>query len=331
MENISVIGAGAWGTALAQVAARAGRNVKIWSRSKALADSINQDKVNGKYLPNTPLEKNISATNDLELAVKDADAIMFVVPVQHTRMIVKDLIGLIPEDVPLVLCSKGIELNTGLLMSQVVKELFPDNPYIVLSGPNFASEIAKGLPAATALATLNTNAGNDLAKALGGKTFRPYVISDPIGAEIGGAIKNVIAIACGIVAGSQLGENAKAAIMTRGMAEMKRMGKALGAKPETFLGLSGMGDLTLTCNSSLSRNYQLGFMLGQGKTLESIMENRNSVVEGVATATAVLEFAKKQAVNMPICQAINDTLHSDTTIAETVEDLMTRPLTQSES
>lgn len=330
MQKVSVIGAGAWGTALAQVAVRAGRDVTLWCRREEQAEAINIRHENPEYLPDITLEDRVYATTDLREAAQDADAVFLVVPAQHMRSVIKELPPILKgPEVPLVICSKGIEMATGMLMSGLVKEFFPEHPFAVLSGPNLAHEVAKGLPAAATLATsADKKIGLALAETVSSKTFRPYVTSDPIGAEIGGAVKNVIAIACGIVYGCDLGENARAAIMTRGMAEIKRMGKALGAKPETFLGLSGMGDLTLTCSSMSSRNFSLGVLRGKGRTLNEILAKRKSVTEGVPTATAVLEFAKKHAVDMPICAAVNDTLHKGITVDETIEALMTRPLTQ---
>ena len=328
MEKIAVMCAGSWGTAIAQVAANAEKNVMLWARESSVVDSINADNENTEYLPGISLNPAIRATASQEEALKGAEAVFMVAPAQHTRSVLEQMKPYLPEAVPIVLCAKGIEVATGLLMSQVATEIFPDSPYLVLSGPTFAGEVAKGLPAAATLATHHSEIGKQVAEAIRNKSFRPYVTSDPLGAEIGGAVKNVIAVACGIVYGRKLGENARAAIMTRGMAEIKRMGMALGAKPETFLGLSGMGDLTLTCNSLQSRNFSLGVMCGEGQSLNEILTKSRQVIEGVATANSVLDFAKKNAVDMPICQAVNDTLHNGVSVDETVEALMSRPLTQ---
>lgn len=328
MQKIAVICAGSWGTAIAQIAANAGRDVMLWARESAVVNAINADHENPEYLPGIPLSPKIRATASLEEALKGAEVVFMVSPAQHMRSVLEQMKPFMPEAVPIVLCSKGIEVATGMLMSQVVKEICPEHPYLVLSGPTFAKEVARGLPAAATLATHNNAVGKQVAEAIRNISFRPYVTSDPLGAEIGGAVKNVIAIACGIVYGRKLGENARAAIMTRGMAEIKRMGMALGAKPETFLGLSGMGDLMLTCNSMQSRNFSLGVMCGEGQSLNEILTKSRQVIEGVATANSVLDFAKKHAVDMPICQAVNDTLHNGVSVDDTVEALMSRPLTQ---
>lgn len=328
MQKIAVICAGSWGTAIAQIAANAGRDVMLWARESAVVNAINADHENPEYLPGIPLSPKIRATASLEEALKGAEVVFMVSPAQHMRNVLEQMKPFMPEAVPIVLCSKGIEVATGMLMSQVVKEICPEHPYLVLSGPTFAKEVARGLPAAATLATHNNAVGKQVAEAIRNISFRPYVTSDPLGAEIGGAVKNVIAIACGIVYGRKLGENARAAIMTRGMAEIKRMGMALGAKPETFLGLSGMGDLMLTCNSMQSRNFSLGVMCGEGQSLNEILTKSRQVIEGVATANSVLDFARKHAVDMPICQAVNDTLHNGVSVDDTVEALMSRPLTQ---
>lgn len=328
MQKIAVICAGSWGTAIAQIAANAGRDVRLWARESAVVDAINADHENPEYLPGVSLSPKIHATSSLEDALQGAEVVFMVSPAQHMRGVLEQMKPLMPEAVPIVLCSKGIEVASGMLMSQIVREICPESPYLVLSGPTFAKEVARGLPAAATLATHDNAVGKQVAEAIRNISFRPYVTSDPLGAEIGGAVKNVIAIACGIVYGRKLGENARAAIMTRGMAEIKRMGTVLGAKPETFLGLSGMGDLMLTCNSLQSRNFSLGVMCGEGQSLNEILTKSRQVIEGVATANSVLDFAKKHAVDMPICQAVNDTLHNGVSVDDTVEALMSRPLTQ---
>ena len=328
MQKIAVICAGSWGTAIAQTVAVAGCDVMIWARESKLANFINQNHMNDKYLPNIELHKNLHASNSIEDTLKDAEAIFMVSPAQHMRSILEKMQKYLKPEIPIILCSKGIEVASGMLMSDVLNEISPKTPYLVLSGPTFADEVASGLPAAVTLATKHREIGQKIAEAIKSKSFRPYVTSDPIGAEIGGAVKNVIAIACGIVYGRKLGENARAAIMTRGMAEIRRMGVILGAKPETFLGLSGMGDLTLTCHSMKSRNFKLGVMRGEGQSLNEILSQATQVTEGVATSNSVLDFAKKHAVHIPICKAENETLHNGVSVDETIEALMSRPLTQ---
>ena len=328
-KKVGVIGAGSWGSAIAQILAANTDDVKILTRNQPLTDEINQKHTNTRYLDDDiRLSEKIVATQDIQDVAKNSELLFLVPPAQHLRAALESLKPHLPTDTPLVICCKGIEMSSGLLMSDVLRDVLPNNSYLVMSGPNFAGEIARGLPAAATLATRDNKIGRKVAQNLFSKTFRPYVTSDPIGAEIGGGIKNLIAIACGIVYGYELGENARAAIMTRGMAEMKRMGKILGARPETFLGLSGLGDLTLTCNSIQSRNFSLGVARGKGESLNEILAKRHNVTEGVATAAAVLDFAKKHAVDMPICAAVNQTLHEGVSVKDTIDALMSRPLTQ---
>jgi len=326
IPSIAVIGTGAWGTALAQVFAMAGHNIRIYSHNKAVADEINFTQRNSTYLPKLLLSKKIKAFTAPEAAVKDADIILNVVPTQYTREILNSLKPYISEDAFIVNCSKGIEISSKKLISEIIKEILPNNPYAVLSGPTFADEVARGLPTAVTLASSDINKAKELAKVLSSETFRPYASDDVIGAEIAAAVKNVIAIACGMVGGKQLGNNAKAAIIARGMAEIKRIGTALGAKSETFLGLSGLGDLTLTCNSTMSRNYSLGFSLGEGKSIEYLMNGRKTVAEGYFTAKAVIELATSLNVDIPVCQAIYAILYKGISVDEMAKELMARHL-----
>lgn len=326
MQKFGIIGAGAWGTALAQTAAAAGRDVVIWAREEAVAQSINADHENTMFLPGIRLNPAIRATTDLAAAVESADALLVVTPAQHMRATLQNIRKHISPGVPVVLCSKGVEIETGVLMTQIAEEILPEHPLAVMSGPTFAKEVAQGLPAAIVVASTSHEAAKSLAEALSSKTFRPYVIDDPISAEVGGAVKNVIAIACGIVEGGKLGDSARAAIMTRGLAEITRLAAALGGKRETLLGLSGVGDLTLTCTSMTSRNFSLGFMLGEGKSLNEILAGRRAVTEGIATAAAVAKLARNIAVEMPICEAIDGVLNNGASIEDTIKALTTRPL-----
>ncbi len=327
-EKIAVIGSGAWGTALAQVFATAGKEVSLYARNEELAKHIETHKENNVYLPSVILSSNIKATANIKEAVGDADIILMVVPTQHTRHALENIKPHIKNTAVIANCSKGIETMSGKLLSAVAEEILPDNPYAVLSGPSFAIEVARGLPTAVTLATLDleNNEAHELAKALSSDTFRPYISNDPIGAEIAGALKNVIAIACGIVSGKELGNNSSAAIMTRGMAEIKRVGLKLNADAQTFLGLSGIGDLTLTCNSKLSRNYSLGFEIGQGKTIKEIMHNRTTVAEGYTTTKAVFALAKELKVELPVCNAVYNMLYNDVTVDACMAELMKRHL-----
>jgi len=326
-DNIAVLGAGSWGTALAQVFGAAGRAVSLYARDPGLADSINKDRRNDAYLPHISLNPHIRATGDLNEAVAGADIILLVTPTQFVRDILSRLKPRLPKNIPLVNCAKGIEISSGKILSEVAAEIMPEQPYAVLSGPTFAGEVAAGLPTAVTLATsVSAPHAQLLAQALSGKTFRPYLSSDPAGAEIAGAVKNVIAIACGMVEGKGLGQNAKAAVMTRGMAEIKRLGLRRGAEAATFLGLSGIGDLTLTCHSTMSRNYSLGVELGRGRDLKHVLSGRRAVTEGVATARAVDDCAGKMGIDMPICSAVNRILHHAACVDDIVKELLSRHL-----
>ena len=331
MKAITIIGAGAWGTALADMLARSQKSVTLYARNADLAQQIASSRENRDYLPGVSLSPAISATSDFSRALGGAGIVLFVVPAQHLREYLMKALGAgLARDIPLVLCSKGIESASGLLLSEITAGVFPQNPVAVLSGPTFAAEVARGLPCAITLALDRRHAalGAGLAQDLSGKVFRPYLSDDLIGVEIGGAVKNVIAIACGVVAGAKLGENAKAAIMTRGLAEISRLGLALGARAETFLGLSGMGDLVLTCHSMVSRNFSLGFELGQGRALPDILAARRSVTEGIATTGAVLTLAARHGVEMPVASAVRDLVELGQPVPAIVERLLARPLKQ---
>lgn len=327
LNKIAVIGCGSWGTALAEIFCRAGRDVTIYARDAGLAEKINTAHENDIYLPGERLHEKLKATADTGKAVEGAELVVLATPAQFLREALKKFAPHLPKNVPLVNAAKGIEVATGQLLSEVVAEAAPGHPYAVLSGPSFASETVKGLPTAITLAVSVDDAAGELwANSIRGSAFRPYMSDDVIGVEIAGALKNVIAIACGIVEGRKLGQNAKAAVMTRGIAEIRRLGVARGAKPETFLGLAGLGDLVLTCSSMTSRNFSLGFEFGQGRTLEEIMGSRRTVSEGVATARAVETYAKTHDVDMPICLGVNAILHGGANVDSIIRDLLSREL-----
>lgn len=321
IENIAVIGGGAWGTALAQAARRAGRETLLWARNPEVVGAIRDRHENPLYLPGIALDPDLIATDDLA-AAKQADALLLVTPAQHIRGICRRMAEI---DRPLVVCAKGFETATGALMSEIVAEECPKAPVAILSGPSFAAEVARGQPTAVTLACADEALGEALVRALGGQTFRPYWSGDVLGAQIGGAVKNVLAIAAGIVMGRSLGENARAAMVTRGLAELMRLGAAMGARPETLMGLSGLGDLMLTCNSLESRNSSLGFALGQGQSLDDILAGRRSVSEGVYTAGAVVRLAAEHAVEAPIAAAVDAVLSGAAGIDESVLALLARP------
>lgn len=324
-QTVFVIGAGAWGTALANTAARAQRNVILWARDEKMVADFQSTGRNTKYLPDVDLEPNIQMTTDITRAI-EADVILCVTPAQNFN----DLLAMLPPtlspEIPLILCSKGIDLKTGKMLSTLLEEYDINRGYAVLSGPSFASETVRFMPTAVAIASTDKDIARNTANMLSHKTFRPYITDDPIGAQISGAIKNVIAIACGIIHGQKMGDNARAALVTRGLQEIWRIGNAMGAKRKTFMGMSGMGDLMLTCSSMQSRNFSLGVRLGQGESVKDILSSRNSVTEGVYTAEAVLKLARKHAVDLPICEAVHQVLQGSLTVEESIEATLTRPI-----
>lgn len=323
-QNFGVIGAGAWGTALAQSLATGGRDVTLWAFEKECVDSINNENINKLYLPDARLSPKIKATQDLNSLAK-CDALLSVVPAQHTRRTLETLKGETElNGKPVLLCSKGIEISTREFMSDVLQETLPNVIPAVLSGPSFAIDVAKGLPTAVTLACEDKEIGEALVEAVAAPTFRPYLSTDVLGAEIGGAVKNVLAIACGMVLGMELGRSAHAAIIARGFAEMRRLGVALGCEPETLTGLCGLGDLVLTCSSEQSRNMSCGLALGRGESLNDILGARNSVTEGVASAPALKEMAAKLNVDMPISAVVADILSGDMDIQNALITLLSR-------
>ena len=325
MKRIGVLGGGAWGTALAQVCARAGLEPLIWARESEVVEAIVSTQSNPLFLPGVVLEKNVSATaNPRDLL--GADAILAVTPAQHLRAILAPLSAEIREGLPVILCAKGVEAGTLKLMSEVLAEAAPSAAPAVLSGPSFASEVARGLPTAVTLASADLDLAKALAQAIATPTFRPYVSGDMIGAEAGGAIKNVLAIACGVAEGRGLGQSARAALITRGFAELTRLAVALGGAAETVAGLCGLGDLVLTCSSTTSRNFSLGEALGRGATLEEALAGKLSVAEGVASAPAVTALAARHGVETPICEAVRQILAGESAVDPAIASLLARPL-----
>ncbi len=321
-QTIGVIGAGAWGTALAQMLAGDGRMVTLWAYEREVVETINLWRRNPLYLPSVTIADTILATGDLaDLA--DLDIVLAVTPAQALSRV---LLGLAKPPRDLVICSKGIEAGTGKLMNDVAREASPESAIAVLSGPTFAHEVAAGLPTAV---TLACGGGREqwerLAPALARPAFRPYYSDDVAGAEIGGAVKNVLAIACGVVDGLALGQNARAALIARGYAEMLRFGEALGARAETLSGLCGLGDLVLTCSSTASRNFSLGKALGEGASAADLMADRRTVAEGAFTAPVLAELAGKRGVPMPIVTAVDAILKGEDARA-VVASLLARPL-----
>ncbi len=325
LQSVGIIGAGAWGTALAVIARRAGRDVLVWAREPETVAAINDTHRNDLFLPNIALDPAIEATARFN-EVATCDMLLMVTPAQHLRAIGTELSPYLRDSQPLVICSKGIEQTTGRLMSQVAGDLMQAAEIAVLSGPSFAADVANGLPAAVTLATAEEELGRALSHALSYPPFRCYWSGDVIGAEIGGAVKNVYAIAAGIVVGKALGASAHAALVTRGFAEMARFGVALGARLDTMIGLSGLGDLVLTCGSPQSRNMSLGIALGRGETMDAALKGRLTVTEGVPTANAMVEAARARGIDMPIAQAVHSVISGGATVDQAIEALLARPL-----
>ena len=324
MKKITVIGAGAWGTALAQLLAASGRKTQIWAREDEVVEEVNKDHANPLFLPDFPLHGDLRATSDLAEAAA-AELILAVTPAQFLRPVMADLAAHMKPGVPVVICAKGIEKDSFALMSEVLSETMPEAPQAVLSGPTFAIEVAKGLPTAVTLACADEDLGERIMAAIGQPHFRPYWTDDVIGAQIGGAVKNVLAIACGIVEGRALGDNARAALMTRGLAEMMRYGAMRGGRAETLMGLSGLGDLALTCNSDQSRNMSLGIELGEGRRMEDILAERRSVAEGAHTVSAIADHVSPMDFEMPICTAMDGVLNYMADIDATIKGMLERP------
>lgn len=320
--RIGVVGAGAWGTALAQVAASEGEPVALWAREPEVVDTVNAAHENPLFLKGLALSPSIRATGDLaDMAA--CEALLVVSPAQHLRAV----LGALPvTDAPLILCAKGIEDATGLLMHEVAHALRPGAPIAVLSGPTFAHEVAAGLPTAVTLAVDDPVLGEKLAARIARPWFRPYLSDDVAGAEVGGAVKNVLAIACGVVEGRGLGQNARAALISRGFAEMTRFGLAKGARAETLAGLAGLGDLVLTCSSTSSRNFSLGKGIGEGARPADLLADRRTVAEGAFTAPVLKRAADSLGVDMPIVTAVCALLAEQASVEDVVGRLLARPL-----
>ena len=321
IERLGVIGGGAWGTALAQVAAYGERETLLWALEDDVVGAVNRIHENPVYLRGLKLSPAIRATGNFsELAA--CDAWLVVTPAQHLRAVLSRAPC---PDMPLVLCSKGIEEASGALLHQVAKEVCPTSPIAVLSGPSFAHEVAAGLPTAVTLAAEDADLAERLRARLAQPAFRIYLSDDVAGAEVGGAVKNVLAIACGVVEGKGLGQNARSALIARGFAEMTRFGLACGARRETLAGLSGLGDLVLTCSSTSSRNFSLGKGLGEGRSAAELMADRRTVAEGAFTAPVLARLAQEKGIDMPIVAAVDGLLSGKCSVDEVLEQLLARP------
>ncbi len=322
MERIAVVGGGAWGTAMAQVAAAKGHDTLLWAIEDEVVSAINRIHENPLYLKGIKLAPTIRATSQLS-DLEGADAWLVVTPAQHMRSVLQRLPC---PNMPLILCSKGIEESSGELLHTVASQVCDTSPIAVLSGPTFAHEVAAGLPTAVTLACEDEALGKAIRHRLASPSFRIYLSDDVTGAEIGGAVKNVLAIACGIVEGKGLGQNARAALIARGFAEMTRFGVALGARRETLAGLSGLGDLVLTCSSTSSRNFSLGKGIGEGADVAALMKDRRTVAEGAHTAPVLARIARMTGIDMPIVFAVDALLKGDADVDSMLEGLLTRPM-----
>ncbi len=320
-KKIAVMGSGAWGTALAVLSHNLGHNVSLYGRNPETVEKINTQHINPYYLPDVVLPSRISATTDAGSALSSADLVLAVIPAQVFASALTGFARFIPEKTPVVLCAKGIEQKTGRFMSDIVENILPDHSLAVLSGPSFAEDVARGLPTAVTIAAKNIDLSREIANVFSGPVFRCYASDDIMGVEIGGSLKNVLAIAAGAAAGRGLGASAQAALVTRGFAELRRIGKVMGAKAETMTGLSVLGDLILTCSSSKSRNFSYGFALGQGKSTDGL-----KLAEGVATAPGAADLCKRKNIVAPVIDAVADLLDRRITIDEAVTALITRPL-----
>jgi glycerol-3-phosphate dehydrogenase (NAD(P)+) len=321
-EQIGVIGAGAWGTALAAIAARAGRSVSLWAREPEVVESIARTRQNGPFLPGIVLPP-MACTGDMEAATAGAQALLVVAPAQHLRAILLEVSLHAPAGIPLVICAKGFERTSGKLVTEVFDETAPGFEPAILSGPSFARDAAQGLPTAVTIAA-RLPIARRLQASLGHATFRPYAGDDLLGVALGGAAKNVYAIACGIVDGMGLGESARSALLARGFAELRRLGKALG--PGTLMGLSGLGDLVLTATSAQSRNYRFGREVGKGRKPDELTAPGQPLAEGVATAPALVIRARQEKIELPVAETVAHVLDGTLPLDEAVLRLMSRPL-----
>jgi glycerol-3-phosphate dehydrogenase (NAD(P)+) len=325
MTHIGIVGAGAWGTTLALVLGRAGKRPVLWAYEPEVANEIDAAHRNSRYLPGIDLPAIIAATRDLGAAVADSDAVLLVAPAQTLRGLCRQARPHWRAGVPALICAKGVEIESLATLAEMVAEEVPQAPIAILSGPTFASEVARGLPTAVTLACEDENLGLALVKMIGTATFRPYYTDDVVGAELGGAVKNVLAVACGVVEGRGLGDNARAALITRGLAELTRLAVAKGARAETCMGLSGLGDLILTASSRQSRNYSFGMAVGGGLTPEQAQAKSRGVIEGIATAASIAKLARRLSVEMPICFAVEGLLYRGVSLDDTIGGLLARP------
>lgn len=325
MARIAVIGAGSFGTALACVARRAGQDVIMWAREPQVAEAISAGNGNPVFLPGARIEPGIAATTDLERSLAGADAVLLVVPSQFFRSVAERMRSILPSGIPVISCAKGIERKSCALMPEILAETLPASRIGVLAGPSFAREVVAGLPAGVTMACADLGVAERMAGLLGSRTFRVYTMNDPISATIGGAVKNVLAIACGIISGRKLGENARATLITRGLYEMATLARAKGGNPMLLMGLAGVGDVALTCTGTQSRNMSLGIALGEGQKLADILAGRTAVTEGVASAESVDELGRRLNVDMAIPAAVDQVLNHGVDIDTAMAQLLAHP------
>ena len=326
MANIGVIGTGIWGTALALTAARAGNHVICWAREDDVVASINQRGINERFLPEIPLPEAIKATDSLQDVLQQAEFVLMTVSAQHTRSVLEQMKPFVRKGNCLILCAKGIETDTGLLLSEVAQQILPGVRLAILAGPSFAREVALGKPTAVTIACAEKETADTLSKMMSTRTFRPYTTADIISPQIGGSLKNVMAIASGIVEGAGFGDDARAALITRGLNEMTRLAKALNGHLRTMIGMCGLGDLILTATCTQSRNFSFGFEVGQRLSAKELLAENTKTVEGIHTAPAVLKRAKELNIEMPICTAVYQILFEGLSIPNAMQELLTRPL-----
>jgi len=329
LSVLAIIGAGSWGTALAIVLARRFDSIRLWAHEPDLAARMQSDRENAMFLPGFELPSNISASDDLAIALEGADIVLGVMPSRHARSVYGRMLPFVDERMQFVTATKGLEHDTLLRMSEVLKESFGPKfqPRVaVLSGPTFAREVARGEPAAVVIASEERDLATSIQRAFSGPTFRLYTNADPVGVEIGAALKNIIAIGAGICKGMGLGNNSIAALITRGLAEITRLAVAMGGQPQTLAGLAGMGDLVLTCTGELSRNRSVGVELAKGRALSDIIGSMTMVAEGVETVPAAVDLACKYNVNMPITEQMDSILRGGRSPREAIRDLMERKL-----
>lgn len=319
--QVGLLGGGSWGTTVASLTAR-NTDTMLWARNSETVSEINEHNTNSKYLPGAQLNKNLKASTSIQEVVENADVLIMGVPSQHFRQVLRDAKPFIRPWIPIVSLSKGLELGTKMRMTQIIEEELPGHPAGVLTGPNLAKEIHNGQAAAAVIAMVDKTIGKKLQGVFNSGLFRVYTNTDVIGCELGGALKNIMAIATGMGDGANAGDNTRAALITRGLSELTRLGTAMGGKRRTFAGLAGMGDLVATCSSSKSRNHHVGFQIGRGKSLDQIIEEMNEVAEGVKTAKAVMELAEDYKVDMPISREVYKVLYEGNTVLDAFKGLV---------